>query len=241
MRNLDWDGSCNVRDLGGLPTPLSPTGTTIVGRVARGPRRELLTAVGWIAATEWGLRSIVDLRAVDEVGPRDGDPTAAPPAGLAITLAPTEDQTHPEFRAVCLPILDSPEYWLHNVRILPSLVRGALEAIAASEPGVLVHCAGGRDRTGMVSALLLAYAGVSPNDVVADYAESVHAMAGIGSHGGSTHDRQASWTPGQADAWLTEVEPHVRAFVADPDLVLDELEVHAETRVILRSLLTLEH
>lgn len=241
MRNLDWDGSRNVRDLGGLPTPLSPTGATIAGRIARGPRRELLTAAGWIAATEWGLRSVVDLRSVDEVGPRDTDPNAAPPAGLEITLAPTEDQTHPEFRAICLPILDSPEYWQHNVRILPSLVRGALEAIAASEPGVLVHCAAGRDRTGMVSALLLAHAGVSPDHVVADYAEYVHAMAGTATHGGPAHDRQASWTPDQADAWLTEVEPHVRAFVANPDLVLDELEVHADTRVTLRSLLTLEH
>jgi protein-tyrosine phosphatase len=241
MRDLDWDGSRNVRDLGELPTPLSPTGATIAGRIARGPRRELLTAAGWIAATEWGLRSVVDLRSVDEVGPRDADPNAVPPAGLEITLAPTEDQTHSEFRAVCLPILDSPEYWQHNVRILPSLVRGALEAIAASEPGVLVHCAGGRDRTGMVSALLLAHAGVSPDHVVADYAESVHAMAGTASHGGLAHDRQASWTLDQADAWLAEVESHVRAFVADPDLVLDELEVHVDTRVTLRSLLTSEY
>lgn len=62
---------------------------------------------------------------------------------------------HPEFRAVCLPILDSPEYWQHNVRILPDLVRKTLEAIAASVPGVFVHCAAGRDRTGMISALLL--------------------------------------------------------------------------------------
>ncbi|MFC4243799.1 tyrosine-protein phosphatase [Gryllotalpicola reticulitermitis] len=237
MRNLDWDGLRNVRDLGGLATRLSPTGTTIMGRVARGPRRELLTSAGWIAAARWGLRSIVDLRSADETGPRDADPAAPPPADLTITLAPTEDQTHPEFRAVCLPILDSPEYWQHNVRILPELIRQTLEAIASSEPGVLVHCAAGRDRTGMISALLLANAGVSSDDIIADYAESVYAMAGAAPHGSPTHDRQASWTREQTTAWLGTVTPHVRAFVADRGAVLDALDVSAQTRKTMRELL----
>ena len=237
MRNLNWDGLRNLRDLGGLPTPLSSTGRTIMGRIARGPRRELLTAAGWNAATQWGLLSVVDLRSADETGARGSDPDAQPPAGLAITLAPTEDQTHLEFRAVCLPILDSPEYWQHNVRILPALVRRSLEAIAASKPGVLIHCAAGRDRTGMVSALLLANAGVSGDDIVADYAESVHAMAGAAPHVGPTLDRQASWTPEEVTIWLNEVTPHVYALVAEADATLDALDISAETRRILRQLL----
>ena len=208
-----------------------------MGRIARGPRRELLTAAGWNAATQWGLLSVVDLRSADETGARGSDPDAQPPAGLAIALAPTEDQTHLEFRAVCLPILDSPEYWQHNVRILPALVRRSLEAIAASKPGVLIHCAAGRDRTGMVSALLLANAGVSGDDIVADYAESVHAMADAAPHGGPTLDRQASWTPEEVTIWLNEVTPHVYAFVAEADATLDALDISAETRRILRQLL----
>lgn len=236
MRDLDWDGLRNLRDLGGLPTTLSPTGTTRAGRIARGPRRELLTAAGWRAASTWGLRSVVDLRSADEVGQRETDPGAQPPAGLTVTLAPTEDQTHPEFRAVCLPILDSPEYWRHNVRILPWLVRDALDAIASSEPGVLVHCAAGRDRTGLVCALLLANAGVSADDIAADYAESVHAVAGT-VHGGPTHDRQASWTADEVTVWLAEVTPHVRAFVADTESMFDALDVGAAIRGRLRQLL----
>ena len=180
----------------------------------------------------------MDLRSADEVGPRGTDPDVVPPEGLVITLAPTEDHGHPEFRAVCLPILDSPEYWQHNVRILPALVSAALEAIAASKPGVLVHCAAGRDRTGMVSALLLANAGVGADDVVLDYAESVRAMAGTAPHGGPTHDRQSAWTPEQVETWLTDVEPHVRAFAEDPHGVLDALSVSGGTRRILRDLLT---
>jgi protein-tyrosine phosphatase len=43
-------------------------------------------------------------------------------------------------------------------------------AIARAEPGgVLVHCTGGRDRTGLISLLLLALARVLAEDIVSDY------------------------------------------------------------------------
>ncbi|GAB3614185.1 tyrosine-protein phosphatase [Humibacter ginsengisoli] len=238
MRDLDWDGCRNVRDLGGLPTPLSRTGTTIAGRIARGPRRELLTDAGWVAAQSWGLRSVVDLRNEGEIGRRETDPMAEPLETLSIVHAPTEDQGHPEFQAVCMPILDSPEYWRHNLRILPGHVRGALVAVASARPGILMHCSAGRDRTGMMSALLLANAGVSADDILADYAASVRAMAGTASHAVPTNDRQASWTPAQVDAWLTEVEPFVRAFVADIDEAFGLLTVDEPTCVALCGLLT---
>ena len=55
-----WQIRRTVRDLGGLPTV--DGGATAFGRVARGPRRELLDARGWDAARAWGLRTVVDLR-----------------------------------------------------------------------------------------------------------------------------------------------------------------------------------
>ena len=238
MRTLDWDGVGNLRDLGGLPTPLSSTGMTRAGRVARGPRREGFTASGWDAAAAWGLRAIVDLRNADEVGRRPSDPDSAPHARLVIAAAPTDDRTDPEFCAVCLPILGSPEYWHHNARILPARVRGALEAIAAAEPGVLVHCSAGRDRTGMVSALLLANAGVSGDDIFSDYSESVRAMAGAALRGGSSEDWQAEWVPEETEAWLVEIEPHVLEFVAERDSMFELVQAAPETRSRLRALLT---
>lgn len=114
MRELTWDGFRNARDLGGIPTPLAAGGTTLHGRVARGPRREFLTEAGWRDAEAWGLRSVVDLRCEHELGARESDPVSQPLRELAVTLTPTEDQEDPEFREVCFPILDSPEYWQHN-------------------------------------------------------------------------------------------------------------------------------
>ncbi|TFD09376.1 tyrosine-protein phosphatase [Cryobacterium sp. TMT1-66-1] len=239
MRNLNWNGYFNARDLGGLPTPLSTTGSTVFKRVARGPRREMLTDSGWAEARQWGLSTVVDLRCMHEVGGREGDPVIDnfTHSSLVIVSAPTEDQDNPAFREVCFPILDSPEYWRHNWRILPNLVRETMQAIANAETGVLIHCSAGRDRTGMISALLLGNAGVSPDDVAGDYAESVRAMAGAKTHA-PTHDRQASWSVTEADQWIAETASIVREAAANTDAVFDTIGLSQDERSRLRELLT---
>ncbi len=151
--------------------------------------------------------------------------------------APTEDQDDPEFREVCFPILDSPAYWRHNWRILPHLVRAALGVIATATPGVLVQCAAGRDRTGMISALLLGNAGVAPDDVVADYALSVRAMAGAAAHA-PNQDRQASWTPAELGRWIDGVAPIVHETAAGTGAAFDAIGLPEVVRVGLRELLT---
>lgn len=235
MRALGWDGYFNCRDLGGLPTPAGPTR---LGRVARGPRRELLTTSGWAAARGWGLCTVVDLRCGYEVGRQDGDPVVDARAldGVSVISAPTEDHASEGFRRICFPILDSPEYWSHNLRILPGLVRRALEVIAVAEPGVLIHCSAGRDRTGMISALLLANAGVAPQVVADDYAESVRRTAGVQTHA-PTDDRQATWGSSEAESWIARSRPIVAAFAADVDQHLDQAGLQSEDRRRLRALL----
>lgn len=238
MRQLHWDGYVNARDLGGLPTPLSASGSTVSGRIARGPRRERLTESGWQDARRWGLSTIVDLRCPYEFGARDGDPEVGPEtsSGIRIVSAPTEDHDNAEFREVCFPILDSPEYWRRNWRILPHLVLASLNAIADAHAGVLVHCSAGRDRTGMISALLLSNAGVSPVDVAADYADSVRAMAGAQSHA-PTHDRQSEWDDDEVARWIAETAPIVEDIAADADAAFDTIGVDNELRSSLRAVL----
>lgn len=242
MRDLHWEGYFNVRDLGGMPTTLSPTGSTVFGRVARGPRRELLTNDGWDQARQWGLSTVVDLRCEHEVGPRDGDPGIGGErlSGVVVINAPTEDQQNPEFREVCFPILDSPAYWRHNWRILPRMVRYTLQAIADARAGVLVHCSAGRDRTGMISALLLGNAGVSPDDVADDFAQSVRAMVDARTHA-PTHDRQSTWSAEQVEEWIAETAPIVREAAADTDAAFDAIGLSREYRGRLRSMLTEVH
>ncbi|MGL3807939.1 tyrosine-protein phosphatase [Paeniglutamicibacter sp. R2-26] len=238
MTELAWGGYFNARDLGGLPTALSPHGATVPGRIARGPRRERLSAGGWADARAWGLSSVVDLRCPYEIGRRDEDPVVGPETldGLSIVNAPTEDQSDPAFREACFPILDSPEYWSHNWRLQPHLVRAALEAIASAEPGVLVHCSAGRDRTGMVSALLLGNAGVDPAAVALDYAASVRAMAGA-THQSPTADAQSRWSPGETEDWLAGKVGIVRDVATGARDILEMLGVPAAVGEALRAML----
>jgi protein tyrosine/serine phosphatase len=52
-------------------------------------------------------------------------------------------------------------------------VGAAVRAVAdAPAGGVVVHCVGGKDRTGLLTALLLHLAGVPVEDIAADYALS---------------------------------------------------------------------
>jgi protein-tyrosine phosphatase len=238
VRNLDWDGYRNARDLGGFVTPMSSTGATVFGKVARGPRRELMTEAGWRQARQWGLSAVVDLRCADEIVAREGDPDVPPEATsrLSVVNAPTEDQENPEFREVCFPILDSPEYWRHNWRILPHLVLGSLTAIESAPTGVLVHCSAGRDRTGMVSALLLSNAGVAPSDVAADYAESVRAMASAKTH--TPQDRQTAWRASEVESWIAQTSPIVEDVASDPDASFAAIGADSDLRESLRALLT---
>lgn len=238
INELAWDGYPNARDLGGLPTSLAGGGKTIPGRLARGPRRERLNILGWNAARHWGLSTIVDLRCAYESGAQAADPVvpAEALAGFTIRQAPTEDHEDPEFRQMCFPILDSPEYWSHNWRLQPHLVKAALDAIATATPGVLVHCSAGRDRTGMICALLLGNAGVEPDFVAADYAASVRVMAGVANHS-PTVDQQAEWTRNQVDSWLTDKLPLVREVAGGVQEIFDVLKVGTATRESLRSLL----
>ncbi len=237
MRALRWDGYPNCRDLGGLPTSDSPTGLTALRRVARGPRRERLTARGWQDARSWGVRAIVDLRSELESGVRDGDPEVSESvtAGIPVLQRPTEDQSDAEFRRRCLPILDSPEYWAHNWELQPHLVRAALESIASAGPGVLVHCSAGRDRTGMISALLLGNAGVESDAVVADYVESVIVMADDASL--LAHGSGAGRSPSEIEGWLMGRTDIVRETAEDAPSILRALGLGDTERSLLRRLL----
>src|SRR5919199_5798139 len=83
-RHLDWEGCFNVRDLGGLRT--ADGRETRRGAVIRADAVDRLTAAGWRALDEHGVRTIIDLRNDDELG-RD---TAPRPPGVATLHLPLD-------------------------------------------------------------------------------------------------------------------------------------------------------
>jgi protein-tyrosine phosphatase len=164
-RLLDWDGCCNARDLGGLPA--AGGRRTRWGAVVRADAPDRLTAAGWRAVEEHGIRTVIDLRNQDELG---GDLAPRPP-GLETVHLPLDGGdvdfweewgTGPQF--------GTPLYYLPFLERFPQRTGAVVAAFARARPGgVLIHCGIGRDRTGLVTLLLLALAEVAPADIAADY------------------------------------------------------------------------
>jgi protein-tyrosine phosphatase len=172
-RVLLWDGCLNVRDLGGLPTA---SGTTALRSVLRSDSLRKLSDAGWKALLDYGVTRIVDLRADSELA--DDPPRDLPIEVIHVAVVPDFDSQH--WAEIDALVENAPDATTNNRTVYLEMLERfnggfarAIEAIAAAEDGaVVVHCVGGKDRTGLVSALVLRLAGVSIADVAADYALS---------------------------------------------------------------------
>lgn len=165
-RALRWEGCWNVRDLGGLPT--EDGGETAYRRIVRSDAPTMLSPSGWDALEAYGIRRIVDLRHED----------APYEAALEVVRVPLVDPpTFAEVEQLLAGVDDAIEWrrrnYVYFLERFPKQLASAISAVArAPEGAVLVHCAGGIDRTGLVCALLLRVAGVSIDVAAGDYAES---------------------------------------------------------------------
>lgn len=166
VRHLHWQGCFNVRDLGGLRTV--DGGVTRSGRIVRGDAFDGLTAAGWAALEAYGVRTVIDLRNDDELR-ADAARRPASVATLQLALDGCQDR---EFWDVWDrgPQFGTPLYYRPHLVRMPQRSVAVLAAIAAAAPGgVAFHCGSGRDRAGQIAMLLLALAGVTPEDIAADY------------------------------------------------------------------------
>jgi protein-tyrosine phosphatase len=166
-RRLAWEGVLNARDLGGYPT--AEGGETRWGAVVRSDALSSLTEAGRAALVAYGVRSIIDLRRPNEIQEYPHAFTVGETHGIRYTNIPFQDPASPEeaepqtLALIYAGMLDR----------FQARVAAVMTAIGqAPSGGVLVHCAGGKDRTGLVCALLLSLAGVEPEIIAADYALS---------------------------------------------------------------------
>lgn len=199
-----WEGARNLGDLGGLP--LADGGTTKPGRVYRSAAPEWMTDRGWDAARAAGLTTVVDLRNDMERGRSEVHPVIAADAMADITVVhvPTEDPEDEQFLAECGPWLDDPSSWAANLRLYPDKVARVLTAIAEAEGPVLVHCAGGRDRTGMIGSVLLVLAGATHESIVGNYEAGFREAAQHRGHGLSFDADSGTWVSAPEEAWSEE-------------------------------------
>lgn len=168
-RRLDFPRLLNARDLGGCPT--LDGGHTRWRSLLRADDLAQLDAAGLRAVADYGIETVIDLRWRAEVQQHPSPIPAALPQihyRQASLLTPTEDEWRERSGDA------SKELWncvvLEHVRLE---LRKVLGAIAAAPSGpLLFHCIAGKDRTGLVAALLLALADVVPEAIAHDYALS---------------------------------------------------------------------
>lgn len=169
-RHLPLAGTHNVRDLGGYP---AAGGTTRWRRVLRADSLHKLDADGVAALIDEGLLTVIDLRQPQEL---DSHPN------------PFASHDGVRYHNVSLferviPPMDASDVLLEMYKLALSdrgeALRTILTAIAEAgdEGAVLFHCTAGKDRTGIVAALLLSLAGVDSDTIKADYAMTAAMIA----------------------------------------------------------------
>jgi hypothetical protein len=176
-RHLDWPGAFNVRDLGGLPA--AGGRRTAWGAVVRADSLSRLNEAGWQALLDYGVRTVVDLRSEEE----RGEDAATRPEEIVTVHVPLDDSSRD--RSFWKPLEETPEfgtplYYRAHLMRKPQLSAAAIAAIAQAQPGgVAFQCVGGRDRSGQIAMLVLALAGVSAEEIGADYELSRERLAGL--------------------------------------------------------------
>jgi len=160
---LDWPDCRNARDLGGLRT--TDGGRIRHGALIRADDLAHLTAEGVAAVRAAGVVRVVDLRGTAEVatlpGPFAGDTRYR---WLPYIDEEADQRRDPVAEATVLATYRG-GLGRHGRNIV-----AALRAVLDAPPGaVVVHCAAGKDRTGIVVALALTVAGVGPGEVATDY------------------------------------------------------------------------
>ncbi len=177
------DGTVNTRDLGGWPLPGG--GTTRFGRVWRSDAFTHATARDRDLLAKRGVRTVIDLRT-------EGERADAP--------HPLADDERFEVVHVDLfgPVLagfmrgdltgdpfDLGTHYLASFRLAREAYARAFDvmtrSLASYDGPVVVHCTAGKDRTGLIAALLLRAAGADEATITAEYA--------------LTHDRIAPLRP----------------------------------------------
>lgn len=170
-RLFAWEGCSNARDLGGYET--EDGRVTQWGRILRSDNPYDLTDVGRRALLDSGVKTIIDIRG-------DGE----------VDAYPSPFAHHPQVLYRHIPFIDETQPWLEGDPSMAEVylhmlhrdrtgIAAILSAVARAADGpVLIHCHAGKDRTGLIVALLLRLAGVPIDTVDEDYALTEALMTG---------------------------------------------------------------
>lgn len=163
---LSLAGAINFRDLGGYQTVDGRR--TRYGRVFRSNSLQEVTHADLKEIRErLRLVTVVDLRSPQEIR-HDGVGPLIQESLRYINLPMLQEKSDYEPGQIETGLVDR---YLSYLRLAQKSIVAALETIAEGQP-LVFHCSAGKDRTGVLAAVLLDCVGVDPEAIISDYAVS---------------------------------------------------------------------
>ena len=165
-RLIALEGCLNFRDLGGYPTA---DGRLVRWRqVFRSDALHLLTPSDIARLRdELRVRDVVDLRSSAELRSEGQGPLAAQDVRFHhVPLFDGEVRGEDRESAAQISLADR---YVFLAELAGEPIARVITTIAAADAGAVFHCAAGKDRTGVISAILLGLLGVPDDVIVADY------------------------------------------------------------------------
>ncbi len=238
-RHIGFERLHNFRDLGGYR---SDDGRSVAWQVLyRADSLGKLRGPDWERFLELGIDTVIDLRYPWEIDARGRVPEAERFHYVNLSI-----EHRPYDQAEIDPAIDpwrfladrSAEVTEDGVRE----IRQVLEHIAASPGPVVFHCTSGKDRTGLIAALVLTLLGVSRAQILADFALTELATERLAADWRAAHpDRVMRWPAyGRAPAAIMELVlsdlearyGSVHAYLADRVKFADETAELLRTRLL---------
>jgi protein-tyrosine phosphatase len=170
-RLIALEGCLNFRDLGGYT---GEGGRKIgYGRVYRADDLSKLSPGDIARIGGLGISAVIDLRSADE-----------------LASAPNPLRGRSGFAYHHIPLLDGinsapggpvgieslPELYKSLVVSAQKQIAGVFQVLLEHKGGTVFHCTAGKDRTGVIAALILGLCGVAEEDIIADYALTYEKM-----------------------------------------------------------------
>lgn len=213
-RHIELEGCLNLRDVGDYPARGGRR--TRRGVLLRSDSLANLPEASREALRERGVHTIIDLRgewelsAAPSIFARSGD--------ITYYNVPVLTEEHPAWMPPSPYTLDDMYcLWLDRCAGQLGLVMRTLaRSVDGREGAVVIHCAGGKDRTGVVAGILLSLAGVPPEVIAEDYA----------------------LTAGYLAPAIEELRKQAALFAPDPHIA--KLWVESPPEAMLRTLACLE-
>lgn len=201
QRKLKIDGIQNIRDLGGHPTR---TGRRTRWKTfVRGDHVEDWTEHTRQGLADYGVSLVIDLRMPEETqGKPSGFEQSPRIRYLNLPLLLHAQTSSERYQVIDRTRRDNAELYLYMLDECQAQIGRILTAMAEHEAGTtLFHCFIGRDRTGVIAALLLGLVDTEHEAIVADYALTAEQLGSVLAKwradalaGGTDEERAQLWT-----------------------------------------------